>query len=137
MIKTTQQAQRSKLKKNSINVTLLTTCLDSWEIVIRKFIDNIRNTSNFSFLLPFIEGSVLKRLFEVHDNSLGMESCSCVQCHLLNFVWLKCFIVTLTEPCYRLGWLINSKRTVTRFNVLPLVAYFEYVLPYKSTCNCN
>jgi RNA polymerase-interacting CarD/CdnL/TRCF family regulator len=43
------------------------------------------------------------------DDSLGIETCSNVHCHLLSCVWLKCFIVTLSEPCHTVRCPIKSK----------------------------
>jgi len=43
-------------------------------------------------------------LYELPGDSWRMEIRCCLECHLLSCVWQKCFIVVLSERCYRVGW---------------------------------
>jgi len=59
---------------------------------------------SFFFILPWVTFYELP-----DDNSLEIEICSSVQCHLLKWVWLYCFIFILSELCNGEKWVIKCK----------------------------
>ena len=72
---------------------------------------NTKYLTHFSsscFSSSFSLFRVLNVLYDLSDDdALGTEICSCVECHLLNCVYLKCFIVILSEHCNTAGWFVE------------------------------
>ena len=70
----------------------------------------LKNLSSSCFLLSFGLFRVLNVLYDLSDDdTLGTETCSCVECHLLNCVLSEVFYNYFNEHCNTAGCIMEEK----------------------------